>query len=301
MQQLTQDVYVETNLRGANVGFVVTGEGVVLIDSPMVPSEARRWKEQIAETTDQEIIYLINTDHHRGHILGNQYLTPAVIAHEWAWKEMKSYGDSFRQRLINLFKDNEPEVAAEFENLRIILPRLTFTNRMTLHKGNKTIRLIHVGGHTPASSLVHVVEDGVLFTGDIVINDGHPFLGHGNSKEWLNALTFIRQLRVDTIVPGHGEVCGKEALQKLSEYIREMRTQVRKLYLAGRSKTETTSRVDLLHFFPISDRDRQKIRKRFKASVGRVYEEIKADHNQSPEARRKQEEPEEQPYENGSE
>jgi cyclase len=287
MQQLTQDVYAETNVRGANVGFVVTGEGVVLIDSPMIPAEARYWREQIAEITDQEIICLINTDHHRGHVLGNQYLTTTVIAHELAWKEMKSYGESFRNRLINLFKDSEPEVAAEFENLKIILPRITFTHRMTLYMGDKTIRLIGVGGHTPATSLVHVVEDGVLFAGDAVVNNRHPFLGHGNSKEWLDALTFIRRLKVDTIVPGHGELCDRETLQKLSEYIRRMRAQVRKLYRAGRSKTETASRVDLLNFFPVPDKDRQKIRKRFKTSVGRVYEEIKAGYGASPEVKKK--------------
>jgi cyclase len=288
MQQLTQDVYAETSVRGANVGFVVTGEGVVLIDSPMVPSEARWWREQIAAITDQEIVYLINTDHHRGHVLGNQYLSSKVIAHELAWKEMKSYGDSFRQRLINRFiKDDEHEVAAEFENLKIILPCVTFTNRMTLHKGDKTIRLIHVGGHTPASSLVHVVEDSVLFTGDVVVNNRHPFIGHGNSKDWLNALTFIRKLKVDTIVPGHGEICDRETLDMLSEYIRRMRAQVRTLYRAGRSKTETGSRVDLLNFFPVPDKNRQRIRKRFKASVGRVYEEIKVGDGASPEPRRK--------------
>ncbi len=287
MRQIAQDVYAETNVRGANVGFVVTGEGVVLIDSPMIPAETRWWREQIAEVTDQEIIYLINTDHHRGHVLGNQYLTTAVIAHELAWKEMKSYGESFRNRLINLFKDSEPQVAAEFENLEIILPRVTFTSRMTLHKGSKTIRLIHAGGHTPATSLVHVVEDGVLFTGDIVVNDRHPFMGHGNSKEWLNALTFIRKLGVETIVPGHGELCGRETLEGLSEYIRQMRMQVRTLYLAGRSKTETASRVDLLNFFPVPDKDRQKIRKRFKASIGRVYEEMRASYEPSSGTRKK--------------
>jgi len=287
MQQITEDVYAETNVRGANIGFVVTGEGVVLIDSPMIPAEARWWREQIAEITDQEITYLINTDHHRGHVLGNQYLTTAVIAHELAWKEMKSYGESFRNRLINLFKDSEPQVAAEFENLEIILPRVTFTSRMTLYKGGKTIRLIHVGGHTQATSLVHVIEDGVLFTGDIVVNDRHPFMGHGNSKEWLNALTFIRKLGVKTIVPGHGELCDRETLERLSEYIRQMRMQVRTLYLAGRSKTETASRVDLLNFFPVPDKDRQKIRKRFKASIGRVYEELKASYEPSTESKKK--------------
>jgi cyclase len=277
MQQITKDVYVETGVGGANVGFVVTGEGVVLIDSPMVPSEARWWRKQIAEVTDQEIIYLINTDHHRGHVLGNQHLTTAVIAHELAWKEMRSYGESFRKRLVNRFiKDNRPEVAAEFENLKIILPRITFTDRMTLHKGDKTIRLIHVGGHTPATSIVHVVEDSVLFTGDVVVKDRHPFIGHGNSKEWLDALTFIRKLKVEAIVPGHGDLCDRETLDKLSEYIREMRAQVRRLYRTGRSKTEAGSRVDLFDFFSVPDKNRQRIRKRFKASVGRVYAEVKA-------------------------
>ena len=288
MQQLTQDVYAETNIGGANVGFVVTGEGVVLIDSPMIPSDARRWREQVAEITDQEILYLINTDHHRGHVLGNQYLTTKVIAHELAWKEMKSYGDSFRQRLINRFvKDNKPEIAAEYENLKIILPCVTFSNRMTLHRGSKTIRLIHVGGHTAASSLVHVVEDDVLFTGDVVVRDRHPFIGHGNSKDWLNALTFIRKLHARTIVPGHGEFCDEETLNMLSEYIRQMRAQVRKLYQAGRTKTETGSRVDLFGFFPVPDKDRQRIRKRFKASVGRVYEDIRVGYGASPKAKRK--------------
>ncbi len=288
MQQITQNVYAETGVRGANVGFVVTGEGVVLIDSPMIPSEARWWREQIAEITEQEIIYLINTDHHRGHVLGNQYLTTKVIAHELAWREMKGYGDSFRQRLINRFiKDNDLKAAAEFENLEIILPCITFTDKMTLYKGSKTIRLIRVGGHTPATSLVHIVEDGVLFTGDIVVNNRHPFIGHGNSKEWLDALTFIRKLRVKTIVPGHGEICDRETLLRLSDYIRRMRTQVRTLYRAGRSKTETASRVDLFNFFPVPDKDRQRIRKRFKASVGRVYEDVKAGYGASPEPKRK--------------
>jgi hypothetical protein len=62
---------------------------------------------------------------------------------------------------------------------------------------------------------------------------------------------------------------------------------VRKLYRAGRSKTETASRVDLFNFFPVPDKDRQRIRKRFKASVGRVYEDTKAGYGAAPEAKKK--------------
>ena len=48
MQKITDNVYVETGYNGCNVSFVVTGEGVVMVDSPMVPAEAARWRDTIA-------------------------------------------------------------------------------------------------------------------------------------------------------------------------------------------------------------------------------------------------------------
>ena len=103
IREIAPNVFVETEFHGANVGFIVTGEGVLLIDTPMLPTDARFWLAEIQRRTDQEILYILNTAHHRGHVIGNQHFPMAtVVAHEFAWKNMKSYGDSFRTRLLNL-------------------------------------------------------------------------------------------------------------------------------------------------------------------------------------------------------
>ncbi|MGD9147246.1 MAG: hypothetical protein PVI80_16885, partial [Anaerolineae bacterium] len=86
IREIAPNIFVETEYHGANVAFVVSGEGVILIDSPMLPHEAHHWRAEIEKRTGEEIVYIINTDHHRAHVIGNQYFpTGAVIAHERAW------------------------------------------------------------------------------------------------------------------------------------------------------------------------------------------------------------------------
>lgn len=278
MQQIGQGIYAETGYRGGNVGFVITGEGVILINTPTMPLEARQWRDKIAGVTDQEAIYIINTDYHPECVVGNYVFEAPVIAHELAWRKMKSYGDSFRQHLIDDFQ-SEPEMAAELKSFRIVTPQITLTDKMTLHEGNKVLELIYVGGHTPASIVVYIPEEGVLFAGDVVVNGVHPLMSEANSKEWLDALTYIRRpwVKAEIIVPGEGEVCDREATRKLSRYIRRLRAKVRALYSTGHSRAEIVASVaNMLDFFSVTDKEGGEAMQRLKANVERVYEEMKA-------------------------
>jgi cyclase len=278
MQQIGQGIYAETGYRGGNVGLVITSEGVILINTPMIPHETRDWRGEIAGVTDQEVIYIINTDYHPECVVGNYVFGAPVIAHELAWRKMKSYGDSFRQHLIDDF-EGEPGVAAGLRNLRIVKPQITLTDKMTLHEGNKALELIHVGGHTPASIVVCIPEEGVLFAGDVMVNGTHPLMGEANSKEWLNALTYIRRpwVKAEIIVPGEGEICGKEATRKLSQYIRRLRARARGLYSTGHSRAEVVaSVVEMVDFFSVADEEGEEAMQRLKANAERVYEEMKA-------------------------
>jgi cyclase len=277
MQQIGRDIYAETGYRGGNVGFAITGEGVILINTPMVPHEARQWRDEIARVTDQKVIYVINTDYHPECIVGNHVFEAPVIAHELTWRKMKTYGDAFRQRLIDSFR-TEPKVAAELKSFNVVTPQITLTDRMTLHKGNKVLRLIHVGGHTPASIIVHIPEDGVLFAGDVVVNGVHPVMDEANSKEWLEALTYIRRpwVKADIIVPGEGEICNKEATKKLSTYVRRLRARVRGVYAAGRSKSEAVASVaEMIDFFSMAGEGEERARQRLKANVEQLYEDMR--------------------------
>ncbi|MCL7453776.1 MAG: MBL fold metallo-hydrolase [Anaerolineae bacterium] len=280
MREIAPNVFVETEYHGANVAFIVTGAGVILVDAPMLPKQARHWLKEIQKRTDEPVRYIINTDHHRAHIVGNQHFPGAhVIAHENAWKEIRSYGDSFRTRLLNMYRDRMPDAVAEWEkDLRIVKPHITFTSRSVLFKGDKEIHLIAVGGHTPATSVVYLPRERVLFAGDVVVTNRPPFLSQGNTKEWLEALTYLRKLRYDILIPGHGELTGKEATQKMSEYLRMVRRRVRTAYQSGLSKGDTArSLAHLVRFWPIPPFEKPKADRRFKSGLGRVWNEIRTE------------------------
>ena len=61
IREIAPNIFIETEYHGANVAFIVTGEGVVLIDTPMLPDDARAWLREIQKTTGEEVIYIINT------------------------------------------------------------------------------------------------------------------------------------------------------------------------------------------------------------------------------------------------
>jgi cyclase len=280
IQEIAPNIFIETGYHGANVGFVCTGEGVILFDTPTLPDDARAWHQEIRKRTDEDILYIVNTDHHRGHIMGNQYFpTASVIAHEYAWKEIRSYGDGFRTRLLNLYRERFPEAAEEWgASLNIVEPEITFQGRMYLFRGDKEITLIPLGGHTPATSVIHFPNERILFAGDLVVTDRPPFLSQSNTQEWLRALTYLRKLPYDILIPGHGEPTSKDATEKMSEFLRLVRRQVRSAYRSGMSKPETARSLrHLVHYWPIPPFEKPKADRRFKSSLNRVWNEMRAE------------------------
>jgi cyclase len=277
MREISPGIYVETDQRGANYGGIVTDVGTVVIDTPMVPKQACAFRDELRRLSgDRPFLYIINTDHHRGHILGNQYFQPTrVVANEHAWKHMKGYGDNFKQRVIDSFR-KEPELQAQFTDLQIIVPRVTFSDRLDIIRGGQDIRIIRVGGHTAATSVVWLPEERLLFVGDAVWVDQHPYMAQANSKEWLDGLTFIRKLRAERIVPGRGQICGREATERMSEYIRFMRSRVRSYYRQGKSKQETAATLlrEVAGWFPISPALKSKTESQIKQGIGRIWNEM---------------------------
>ncbi len=276
-EELAPGVFINTNYRGCTPGFMYTEEGIILIDSPLIPKQAIDWRQQIEdEYPDQPFLYMINTDHHRGHALGNQYFMPVkVIAHERAHKEMSGYTENFKERVRNSFK-REPEIQAQLNNIIIIPPHITFTQRSTLLYGSRRVELIYVGGHTPATSIVWLPEEKICFVGDILWVDQHPYMAQGNTLEWLRALETIRKLGAEYLIPGHGPVCGPDATYRVAEYIEFMRKRVREYYLDGKNKNETKSGLvsEMLEWFPVPPERKAKIESQIKSGLNRVFREI---------------------------
>lgn len=277
METIAPGVHVHLGYRGCNVAAIETEDGLVAIDTPIVPSDNHDWLAYLRKATgDMPILYVINTDHHRGHVLGNQYFGAPVIAHELAWKNMRGYGANFCQRVVDSFK-REPDIQAEFDNIVIVRPTVTFDRRLDVEHGGRSIRLIHVGGHTEATIIVWLPEEKILFAGDTVWDDQHPYMAQANTKQWLDALSYIRKLNPKIIMPGHGPLCSATDTEPLSHYIRLVRRQVRTCWRKGYSKQETASALvkGLVPYFPIPAERRSKLEAQIKQGINRTYNEYK--------------------------
>lgn len=276
MRKITKGVYFEDAYRSGNVGFAVTDDGAVLIDSPMMPTDAWNWLKRIASVSKKGIAFLINTDYHVERVLGNCFFPTATIAHQLTWTEMQRYDEGYLQRHFSHHKERYPNVTADLSKARTVLPELTLSGNITLYKGERVFRLIHIGGHTSASVMVHLPKERILFTGDVVVNQGHPSLGQADSLQWLHALEMIRNMdEVDIIVPGSGDLCTSDATEVLTDYIHEIRVRVYEHYTDGCTRRETVDKVKMGDFFSIPPDRELEIARRIRSSVERVYDEYK--------------------------
>lgn len=275
MRQIAPGVYIENKYDSGNVGLIATGAGTVCIDVPMMPRDAQDWRSRIQRVTNEPIVLLIQTDYDLGRILSTDLFSVPLIAHAATWEQMtKIYA---RERAVRQIQGmlNHTGLGQDWQ---VRMPDVTFTDRVLLNKGNKEIHVLHAGGHSPATCMVHLPQDRLIFTGDTVFNNAHPTMEYAETKAWLQALNRLRKMTVDTIVPGHGAVCDREATYPLSEYIREMRAKVRISFQARRSKSETSKIVipEFVDAFPYPPGDADRVRRYVKDGSDRIYDEYRA-------------------------
>jgi cyclase len=284
MDKLTPQVFVESGYRGCTVGAIVTPLGIVCVDTPLLPADARRWRARLAELSSRPIVYTIYTDGHRDRVLGQQWLGGLVVAHEATWEKLRSYGDAMRQQAIEfLLHHGTPEAAEELSrHLQLGLPQLTVSNggALTLHLGKPKIVVRPVGGATPGSLWVELPDQNVVFAGDVVTQSTHPFMSEANTMVWLERLAELREPNyfATKIVPGRGGGYKRADTQKAVNYLADMRARARQIMTERRGKFDASEIVpEFLNRFPIPDDEHERVQRRVRTGLERVYEELKAE------------------------
>jgi cyclase len=183
MEQVTKNVFTDTKLRGCNPSFVTTSDGVVVIDTPQLPTKAVAMRK-LAESYGP-IRYLINTEHHVDHIFGNYWFKGAfpVVQHQAVY-------DVF----MVVMPDIDPyayaleAIPTDDPDAKAILPdreayfrdpnkgTIVFKGDVTLRVGDHTFHLLHTPGHTPGQIAVHVPEERVVLTGDTIFSECQTWL-----------------------------------------------------------------------------------------------------------------------------
>ncbi len=258
MQRVTSNVFTSTEIRGCNPSYVVTSDGVVVIDTPQLPTKAVEVREEAQ--AQGPIRYVVNTEHHVDHIFGNYYFKGAgqVVHHQ-------GVADNFMVPTPDLdpydyaaeaIPTDDPDGASLFpeRNEYYDDPNrgdLVFTGDLDLRVGKHTFHLIHTPGHTPGQVAVYVPEERVVFTGDTVFSECQTWLMTSDIDEWLNTLEVLRSLDVDRIVPGHGPVTSKEYLATQRSVLLEWTSAVAVAVAKGWSRDETIARVNFAERYPV--------------------------------------------------
>ena len=251
MQRVTPHVFTSTEIRGCNPSYVVTSAGVVVIDTPQLPTKAVAMRRAAEE--HGPIRYVVNTEHHVDHIFGNYWFKGAgeVVHHQGVADNFMVPTpdlDPFAYALEAIPTD-DPEGAAilpDRDEYYADLPRGTvvFTgDLLKLKVGDHTIDCHWTPGHTPGQLAVHVPEERVVFTGDTIFSGVQTWLMTSNVDQWLEALERIRQLDVDHVVPGHGPVVTLDYLHTQRAVLLAWKSAVADAVAKGWSRDETMARV----------------------------------------------------------
>jgi cyclase len=258
MENVTANIFTETKIRGCNPSFVTTSAGVVVIDTPQLPTRAVQMRND-AETHGP-IRYVINTEHHVDHIFGNYYFKDAgeVVHHQGVYDNFMVVApelDPFAYAKEAIPTD-DPEGEAIFPDRDLYYQdpnkgSIVFTGNLTLRVGGHTFELIHTPGHTPGQIAVHVPEERALFTGDTIFHDCQTWLMTSNVDQWLTALNTIEQLDVDHIIPGHGHVTTKPYIATQRAMLLEWKTAIAAAIAKGWTRNETIKRVHFKNRYPV--------------------------------------------------
>ena len=251
METYKNRILVETEYIGANVSCITTEKGLVLVDSPFLSKDAKEWATRIREETGQEIAYVINTDHHYDHVMGNAFLTDNVICHTTAAKGLEYFRD--KTLLKNVIKDAFPDIMddleSDIENLNLVSPHITFDKSLTLDMGDATIILEFAGGHSPGTILTYLVEERAVFTGDNVEGQ-FPYFGQARFSGWKATIRKILSTDVEIVVPGHGLVGGMEMVEKYDTFFQSLEEEVTQFDSQGMNLNEMLKESKVVHFFP---------------------------------------------------
>ncbi|MDQ1143686.1 cyclase [Bacillus sp. SORGH_AS 510] len=237
-----------------NAAIIDLGDSTLVVDTFTTIQAAEDLKAAATQLTGKSVAYVINTHWHSDHISGNQVFAPeaqiiststtrelmATIVND-RMEEFKADPEPVYQMIAEaegklqqetdekLKQEIEWEIASDRAYMETLpdlvntLPTITFEQQLTIYGENRIVQLhSYGGGHTQSDTFVYLPTEKIAIMGDLVLSKHHPVLFTANPEEWLAILERVEQLEIETIVPGHGEVCSMAELHEVKGYIQHI-------------------------------------------------------------------------------
>lgn len=248
VQKITDSVYVlvgpfgnrsaENLGNNATFGFIVTEEGVILIDAGGSYLGAKTIQAAIAEVTTQPVKIVINTGGQDHRWLGNGYFKAngaRIISSRRAVEDHKA---RTRDQLMAL---NNLVGVQGMEGTVPVYAEEVFDERLDITLGGVKLELHHVGqAHTPGDLFAWLPAQSVMFSGDIVyIGRMLGVMPYSNSRTWIETFNTMAAFSPSVIAPGHGPASTLDkARADTLDYLITLRSKVGAFMEAGRGIEE---------------------------------------------------------------
>ena len=266
---------------------IIGDDGVLVVDSGMVPSLTRRMIGEIKQKTGKPVRWVVNTHWHWDHNFGNfvyrdAYPNVAIISTPFTRASMADFnpkmldpyqkrGAEIRKKLHERFeahknRDGSAMTAEQYELMKLLLvdfdnalpefaagrielPDETITDSLTLYLGKREVDIRFPGRANTAGDLIVWVPDAkALMTGDLLVGP-IPFATGSYVADWIASMKKLDALDASVIVPGHGPVERDEKhLQQITSLLQTIYDQVQQAVNAGLSLEETKKKVDVAKY-----------------------------------------------------
>ena len=269
MQQVSEHCYAVLNEKNlvcdANSGLVNVGDGL-LVDTQSDLPHARQMIELFSQVWPAVPRYVALTHEDIDHVAGNQLFPEAeIIAHRSMPDRMKQAADPAESQKLThavhhhasraLLRVAHPGALAvakqlgesfDFDEIQLVLPTTLFDDRYVLDLGGTEVHLIYVGpAHQVGDVVVHVPSESVVFAGDVLFNECTPMAWSGSYQKFFDALDLIVDLDPTTIVPGHGPVCGIQAVKDEKAYFRHVYDASKQCFESGLTPKQAAEQIEL--------------------------------------------------------
>jgi cyclase len=264
----------------SNAGLIVDGESTLLVDTlyDLALTEQMLQAMRRAVPAAARIDTLVNTHANGDHCYGNQLVDGArILASERTAEEMPELPPAAMAALL----EQAPAMgelgaffqqcfgAFDFNGIELALPDQTFNGELALNVGDRALTLIEVGpAHTRGDTMVHVVDDGVLFSGDILFSQAHPITWAGPVSNWIAACDRILAMDVKVIVPGHGPLADLDAVRELKAYFEYLYDEARTCHEEGMTPLQAARSISLQRWADWGESERMVV------NIANIYGEL---------------------------